>query len=268
MTTVRSSTPLTFFLLAGLALAVLLVPVCIVVLAGLNAGEYLTFPPQGLSLRWVKAFLTSPVFMPAYGYSLVLALLASLIATVIGTAAAVYLVRSTDRFAGILNGLLMLPIVMPGIVIGLALLVFYTWSGLGLARSLPGLLLGHVLVTSPFVIATVSAALTGFDRSLEDAARSLGATPWMAFRKITLRVIRPGIVAGGLFAALISFGQFELSLMLAVPGYEPLPLTLYTALKYEFQPTAAAAGIFAIALVVISTLISSRLVNLRRVFRS
>lgn len=263
-----SSIPPLFHALAGLALLVLLVPVVIVVLAGLNAGEYLTFPPQGISLRWVKAFLTSPVFMPAYAYSLALAVAASLISTIVGTAASVYLVRSTDIFCGALRALLMLPIVMPAVVVGLALLIFYTWTGLGLARSLPGLLLGHVLVTMPFVVAVVTASLTGFDRSLEDAARSLGATPWQAFRKVTLRIIRPGITAGALFAALISFGQFELSLMLAVPGYETLPLALFTALKYEFEPTAAAAGIFAIALVVVSTLVASRLVNLRRLFRS
>src|SRR5690606_5097011 len=148
--------------------------------------------------------------------------------------------------AGMVRGLLMLPIVMPGIVIGLGLLIFYTWSGLGLARTVPGLLLGHVLVTMPFVVATVSAALAGFDQSLEDAARSLGASRWTAFRKVTLRLISPSILAGTLFAILISFGQFELSMMLAVPERAPLPLVLYTSLKYEFEPTAAAAGLFAI----------------------
>lgn len=264
----QSAVPFAFIVLSAMALLVLLVPVAIVVLAGLSSGEYLTFPPQGLSLRWVVAFLTSPVFVPAYLYSLVLALVTSLIATIIGTSASVYLSRAQDRVAGVLRGLLILPMVMPGIVLGLALLIFYTWTGLGLARSFAGLLFGHVLVSTPFVVATVSASLAGFDRSLEDAARSLGASPWTAFSKVTLRVIAPGITAGALFAALISFGQFDLSLMLSVPDYEPLPLALYTALKYEFEPTSAAAGIFAIALVLISTLATARLVNLRRIFRS
>jgi putative spermidine/putrescine transport system permease protein len=264
----QSSIPLTFTILSCVTLFVLLAPVVIVVLSGLNSGDYLTFPPQGLSLRWVIAFLTSPIFVPAYFYSLGLSLLTALIASIIGTAASVYLSRSDSRPAGIVRGVLMLPVVMPGIVVGLALLIFYTWTGFGLARSYLGLLLGHVLVTTPFVVATVSAALAGFDRSLEDAARSLGATPWAAFRKVTLRLIAPGIAAGALFAGLLSFGQFELSLMLAVPDTNPLPLVLYTSLKYEFAPTAAAAGIFAIALVVLSTFLTSRLVNLRRVFRS
>jgi len=266
--TSESSIPLTFRILSGLAFVILLVPVLIVILAGLNAGDYLTFPPQGLSLRWVEAFLTSPTFVPAYIFSFVLALCATLVSTVIGTAAALYLTRTESRLASALRGFFMLPIVLPGVVIGLALYVFYSWTEMGLARSFPGLLAGHVLVTCPFVIATVTASLVGFDRSMEEAARSLGATPWQAFSKVTLRIIGPGIGAGALFAFIISFGQFEVTLFLAVADYQPLPLAMYISLRYAFEPIAAAAGIFAIALVVVSTVLSSRLVNLRRIFRA
>jgi len=265
---IQARMPRIVIALSLVTLIVLLAPLVIVVLSALNAGDYLTFPPQGLSLRWLQAFLTSPIFVPAYLYSLGLAVVTGLISMVLGTAASVYVARSRGVAAGVVRGLLMLPIVMPGIVIGLGLLIFYTWSGLGLARTVPGLLLGHVLVTMPFVVATVSAALAGFDQSLEDAARSLGASRWTAFRKVTLRLISPSILAGTLFAILISFGQFELSMMLAVPERAPLPLVLYTSLKYEFEPTAAAAGLFAILMVVGTTLITSRLVNLRRVFKA
>jgi len=264
----ESVVPFAFKVVSGFALTILLVPVFIVVLAGLNAGDYLTFPPQGLSLRWVKAFLTSPTFVPAYLFSFGLALVATIISTLIGTSAAIYLTRSESRLAGTLRGFFMLPIVLPGVVIGLALYVFYSWADIGLARSFAGLLVGHVLVTCPFVIATVTASLVGFDRSLEEAARSLGASPLQAFSKITLRIIAPGITAGSLFAFIISFGQFEVTLFLAVPDYQPLPLAMYISLRYAFEPIAAAAGIFAIVLVVVSTVVSSRLVNLRRVFQA
>ncbi len=114
------------------------------------------------------------------------------------------------------------------------------------------------------MLATVSASLVGFDLSLEEAARSLGAGPFQAFRLITLRIIAPAVSAGSIFAFIISFGQFDLSLYLGTPNLTNLPYAMYISLRYKFEPTAAAAGIFAIALVVASMVLSSRLVNLGR----
>lgn len=262
----ETAIPLPFRLIAGLALAVLLLPVIVVVLSGLNAGEYLTFPPQGLSLRWIKAFLTSPTFMSAYGFSFAIAFGATVISTVLGTMASVFLTRSTSRFGGTLRGVFMLPVVLPGLVLGLALYVFYATTDLGLSRSITGLLIGHVIVTCPFVIATVSAALGGFDLSLEEAARSLGATALGAFWRITLPIIAPAISAGSIFAFIISFGQFDMNLFLSIPNHQPLPLAMYASLRYAFEPTAAAAGIFAIGLVALSTVATSRLVSFKRMF--
>ena len=129
---------------------------------------------------------------------------------------------------------------------------------------MPGLVIGHVLVTCPYVIGTVNAALVGFDISLEEAARSLGAKPFKTFRAITLPVISPGIIAGSVFSFIVSFGQFDVSLFLTPPDSNPLPIALYSSLRYTFEPTAAAAGIFAIFLVVVSMLITARLTNLRQ----
>ena len=262
----EATTPLLFRITAAIALIILLLPVVVVVLAGLNAGEYLTFPPQGLSLRWVKAFLSSPTFMSAYAFRFAIALGATLISTVLGTMASVFLTRSSSRLTGTLRGFFMLPIVLPGIVLGLALYVFYASTDFGLERSITGLLIGHVIVTCPFVIATVSAALAGFDLSLEEAARSLGATAFGAFGRITLRIIAPAISAGSIFAFIISFGQFDVNLFLSLPNLQPLPLAMYASLRYAFEPTAAAAGIFAIALVAVSTVAASRLVSFKRMF--
>jgi putative spermidine/putrescine transport system permease protein len=247
-----------------LALVVLLLPVVIVVLAGLNAGDYLTFPPRGLSLRWVIAFLESETFFGAYRFSLGLAMITTAISTVIGTMASVYLTRSPSANAKFMRPLFLSPIFLPGIVLGLALYVFYVWTNVGLARSFGGLLIGHVLVTCPFVIATVSASLVGFDLSLEEAARSLGAGPLQAFRLVTLKVIWPAVGAASIFAFIISFGQFDLSLYLSTPNYTGLPYAMYISLRYKFEPTAAAAGIFAIALVIVCMAVSSLLINLRK----
>lgn len=253
---------------AMLALLVLLLPVVIVVLAGLNAGDYLTFPPQGLSLKWVVAFVQSPTFFDAYLFSLGLAASATAISTVLGTMASVFLTRTGFRGAPLMRGFFMAPIVLPGIVLGLALYVFYVTTGIGLARTFGGLLVGHVLVTCPFVIATITASLVGFDLSLEEAARSLGATPLQAFRLVTLKIISPAIGAGSIFAFIVSFGQFDLSLYLGTSNLTGLPMAMYISLRYAFEPTAAAAGIFAIALVVLSMVGSSRLVNLRKLVAS
>jgi putative spermidine/putrescine transport system permease protein len=249
---------------SALALIVLLLPVVIVVLAGLNAGDYLTFPPQGLSLRWVIAFLQSETFFGAYLFSLDLAAITMAISTVIGTMASIYLTRSPSAGAKVMRGLFLSPIVLPGIVLGLALYVFYVSTDIGLARTFGGLLIGHVLVTCPFVIATVSASLVGFDLSLEEAARSLGAGPLQAFRLVTLKIISPAVGAGSIFAFIISFGQFDLSLYLGTTNLTGLPYAMYISLRYKFEPTAAAAGIFAIALVIVSMVLSSRLINLRK----
>lgn len=258
--------PLLLRLLAAVALTIMLVPVLLVVLAGLNSGDYLTFPPEGLSLRWVKTFLTSPTFMPAFLFSFGLAAATTFVSTLLGTMAAVFLTRSNWKGKELVRGFFILPVVLPGVVVGLALYVFYIWTGSELARTFPGLLIGHVLVTMPFVIATVSASLVDFDPNLEEAARSLGAGPLQSFLKIALPVISPGISAGAIFAFIISFGQFELTLFLAPADRQPLPLAIYSSLRYAFEPTAAAAGIFAIGLVVLSTLLSSRLLNLRKMF--
>ena len=266
MTRAESTIALPFRIGAGLALAVLLVPVVIVVLTGLNAGDYLTFPPQGLSLRWIWAFLTSPTFLPAYLFSFKLAGAATLVSVLLGTAAAVVLARVPGRIVRALRAAFVLPLVLPGVVLGLALYVFFATSGIGLARSFTGLLIGHVLVTLPLVVATVTAVLVDFDLSLEEAARSLGADAATAFLRVTLPIVSPAIGAGALFAFIVSFGQFEVTLFLAAPDQQPLPIAIYTSLRYAFEPTAAAAGIFAILLVVASTVLSSRLVDLRRLF--
>ncbi len=260
----EAAVPLVLRALAGITLFILLAPVAIVVLAGLNSGDHLSFPPEGLSFRWIAAFFRSDIFLPAYGFSLIIALVTMVFSTILGTTVSLFLVRS--RFIGreVMRAFFMSPLMLPGIVLGLALYLFYISSGIGLLRTIPGLVVGHILVTCPYVIGTVSAALVGFDTSLEEAARSLGAGRFLTFRKITLPVIAPGIVAGAVFSFIVSFGQFDVSLFLTPPNSTPLPMALYVSLRYTFEPTAAAAGIFAIFLVVVSMLITAKLTNLKR----
>ncbi|MFK7878149.1 ABC transporter permease [Roseobacter sp.] len=256
--------PLVLRALAMVALVLLLAPVVVVILAGLNAGDHLTFPPKGLSLRWVIAFFQSDAFLPSYLFSLILAVCTMIISTALGTTIALVLARNEFPGKQMARAFFMAPLMLPGIVLGLALYLFYLSSGLGLVRTMPGLVIGHVLVTCPYVVGTVNASLVGFDKSFEEAARSLGASPTKTFRSITLPIISPGIIAGSVFSFIVSFGQFDVSLFLTPPDYNPLPIALYSSLRYTFEPTAAAAGIFAIFLVVVSMLITARLTNLRK----
>ncbi|MBM4425034.1 MAG: ABC transporter permease [Chloroflexi bacterium] len=265
--------PVVFRFGAIVALSFLIVPMLIIVLAGLTAGGYLKFPPEGLSLRWVLAFLglgpgsyvastgaagATTVFIRAFGFSFLLAALSTLASLALGTMAALTLTRHDFPGRAFIQSFFLSPLMLPGIVIGLALFIFYRAAGLGLSRSFTGLLIGHIIICTPFVIRTVSASLYNFDLSLEEAARSLGASPLQTFRQITLPLIMPGITAGSIFSFIVSFGQFDVTVFLAIPEQQTLPLTIFDHLRFHSDPIPAAAGIFAIVLVIVSLLVTAR----------
>ncbi len=256
--------PWIFRFFAAIALAIMLVPAAVVVLVGLNEAEYITFPPQGLSLKWVVAFFQSEAFRTAFATSFGLALLVMVISTVVGTMAAIFLSRVAFKGRGLVRALLVSPILLPGVVLGLAIYSFYIFSGIGLARTFTGLLFGHIVVTIPWVIVAVSAALYHFDISLEQAARSLGAGPLSAFFRVTLPNISSGISAGSIFAFIVSFAQFDVSLFLSTANVTPLPIAIFQSLRNKAEPTAAAAGIIAIVIVISVMVLASQVVNVRR----
>jgi putative spermidine/putrescine transport system permease protein len=209
----------------GLVYAFLLLPMVIVVLAAFNAGNYFTFPPQGFSLKWFDNFFQRREFMQALRLSTELALWTALASTVIGTAAAIALVRGRFRGRDLLNAFVTSPLLLPQILTGVALLQFYTLFKM--QASYAALLIGHIVVTTPYVIRTVTATLTHFEMALEEAAQSLGAHPVRAFFEVTLGVIKPGVVAGAIFAFAISFDNFTLSLFLTSSKLTPLPIELF-----------------------------------------
>ena len=254
--------PLPMLILAIVGFFYMLVPIVVVVLAGLTAGDFLTFPPKGLSFRWVIAFLKSDSYLSAFFFSFKLALMTMIVSTILGTAAALFLSRSRFFGRNAMRAFFLSPVVLPGVVIGFALFAFYISTDIGLTRTIWGLWIGHILYSTPYVIGTVGAALASYDVSLDEAARSLGASPWRTFRKVTFPNISQGIQAGSIFAFIVSFGQFEVSLFLSAPNSEPLPIAMYNSLRYKFDPSAAAAGIFAIMLVTASVLLTNRLVNI------
>jgi len=250
----------------GLRLAVtavyafLLLPLVIVVVAAFNAGSYFTFPPQGLSLRWFTNFFRRREFMQALWLSIDLGLWTAVISTVAGTMAAIVLVRGRFRGRDLLNAYVTSPLLLPQILTGVAMLQYF--SLIGLAQSYAALLIGHVVVTTPYVVRTVSAVLYNFDLALEEAAQSLGASPLRAFFEVTLGLIKPGVVAGAVLAFAISFDNFTISLFLTSPKLTPLPIELFAYLKYSFDPTAAAASAVAIGVTLVLMLLIARFLGL------
>lgn len=241
--------------------AFLLAPIAVVVLASLNAGNFLTFPPQGLSLRWFWTFLDNDIFINAIIYSAVLATCATSVSLILGTMAALYYVRHAGRDAEFVRIGVLLPLILPEILTAIALLFFFYEIGIGTEHKI-ALFTGHVLMTLPFIFLNVNTSLQGRDDAFELAARSLGASRFTAFRRITLPLIAPGLSTGAVFAFIISFDTFGISFILKGTGSAPLPIQLFDYLRFNFTPEAAAVSTVSILitlfLVVISDLLFGR----------
>jgi putative spermidine/putrescine transport system permease protein len=217
----------------------LLLPIVAVIGSSVTDTNYPTFPPQGFSLRWYMAVFQEPAFTDAMQRSLWLALASSLTAGVLGTLSAVGLSRA-GRNAKLLTTLILSPILFPTVVLGLALLIFFT--KLGLQGTFVGLVIAHSVLTTPFVVRLALSSLADFDISLEEAARNLGASPLRTFFQITLPLIAPGVIAGVLFAFILSFDELVVTLFLIGPEMQTLPIRIYTFLEYDSKPTISAVA--------------------------
>jgi putative spermidine/putrescine transport system permease protein len=248
----------------ALVYAFVLAPIVVVLLSSLTAAEYTSFPPEGLSLRWYLAISEHPEFLDSFEVSLLVALVTGALATVLGTVAALVLVR--QRFPGrdALNAFFLSPLMLPAVILGIALLQFYTM--VGITRTPFALVCGHLVITVPYVIRLVSASLAGFDRSLELAAMNLGATPWQAFRRVTVPLIRPGIVAGATFAVIVSFDDVSVALFLAGPHSTTLPVRIFSYIEQTMDPLATAVCSVLIVIALAAVVIIERSIGLGRMF--
>ncbi len=218
----------------------LLAPMLAAMLMSLSPTELLSFPPRGLSLRWYAEFLTDPRWVLATANSLLVAAAVTVLATALGTLAALGLHFGRFRGRGVLVALLTLPLVTPYIVTAAAM--FLAFTAVGLAGSLAGLVLGHTVVAVPFVLLAVLASLRTFDGNLLRAAASLGAPPAAAFRRVVAPAIWPGIASGAVFAFATSLDEFVITLFLAGPGQFTLPRQMYASVRDFLSPTILAAA--------------------------
>ncbi len=254
---------------ATVALAYILLPLIFVVWLAFFRQEIPSFPPEGYSLRWFAAILDQRKFVDGFSLSFRVGVLATVIGLALGVPAALCLVRYNFTWRGPLANLLLLPIVVPGVVLGTAMYVFHVEVENGLDMDVLGtfyaLVAGHIVIVIPWVVRLVTASLSGVDRATEEAAQNLGANPWITFWRITLPAIRPGIVAGALFGFVTSFGNLEMSLFLVGPGRTTLPIVILQYLEWKIDPTIAAVSVVQIVLIGTAMLITDRYVKLSRV---
>ena len=250
-------------------LGLMLLPVIFVAWSAFYDSTFLTFPPPGYTVKWFEAALGREAFTSGLVTSTKVALMASVAGVVIGTAASLVLQRSRLRGAQFLQTLLVSPLMVPNIVLGIALYLFFLsvadHTGWDLTQGLGGLTLAHTLLTLPWSVRLVSANLTGLDRSLEEAAMNLGASPLRTFFLVTLPQLRAGMIAAVLFSFIISFENLEISLFLVGPGASTFPIALMQYLEFNMDPTVAAASTMQVVLIATLLVITDRFVKLSRV---
>ena len=223
-----------------LVAAFLIAPIVLVFPMSFSHSPFLVFPPPSYSARWYANLVATPKWGEALANSLVVAAIAVPLATVLGGAAAIGITRIAARWRGLVEAVLVLPLVVPAIVFAVAL--YYLFAPIGLANSLVGLALGHAVLGLPFVVLTVRASLRGFDDNLERAATSLGASWPVMAREILLPHLAPGIAAGAMFAFITSFDEVILAIFLTDVRSRTLPKLMYEGVAHEIDPTVTAVA--------------------------
>jgi putative spermidine/putrescine transport system permease protein len=248
----RIDLPRLLLVLVCIAIGIFLIlPIFIVIPISFSSAKFLQFPPPGWSLQWYQAFFSSQAWMNALKTSATIAVPTTVLATFLGTAAALALLRGKFPGAGVLNAVIMAPLIVPVIIAACGIFaVFRVW---GLIGTVSGLILAHTALAIPFVVVTVSASLRTVDRRLEQAARGLGAPPLVAFRRITLPLILPGVLSGALFAFVTSLDEVIVSLFISTAQVRPLAVQMWSDVRGAIDPTIAAVStlLFAFSLIVL-----------------
>ena len=243
-------------LTAWLVLAFLMLPILVIIPLSFNAEPYFTFTqgmlafdPQAYSLKWYAEIINDDKWLLAIKNSFFIGFWATLIATLLGTFAAIGLANPVMPWQRFIMAVLLSPMIVPLIITAAGMYFFYTQ--LGLTGSYLGVIVAHAALGTPFVIITVNAALSGFDYSLMRASMGLGAPPIYTFFKVIMPLIRPGVISGALFAFITSFDEVVVILFLAGPEQRTIPRQMFSGLREQINPTILAV---AVLLVVVSAL--------------
>jgi putative spermidine/putrescine transport system permease protein len=253
-------------IICGLIFFFLIAPIVVVIPLSFNAVPFFTFTPEMLSLdpagystKWYQDFFTNRNWQGAVQNSFILAFFSTLIATVLGTIAALGLSRAEMPAKTLIMGILISPMIVPVIIAAAGMFFFY--SDIGLASTHLGVILAHAALGTPFVVITVTATLVGFDHSLTRAAATLGASPIRTFFKIIVPLILPGVISGALFAFVTSFDEVVVVQFVGSYKQRTIPWAMFSGLREQISPTILAV---ATLLVVLSILMLTTVELLRR----
>ncbi|MBZ8132497.1 ABC transporter permease [Afifella sp. IM 167] len=256
----------TYRVICALIFLFLIGPIIVIVPLSFNAEPYFTFTkqmlsfnPQGYSLRWYEALLSSEEWLHSIRNSFFIATSSAIVSTTLGTLAALGLSRRNMPYRAFITAVLISPMIVPLIITAAALFSFY--ARLNLANTFFSIIMAHVVLGTPFVVITVTASLSGFDQQLVRASQSLGANQVTTFFKIILPLLLPGVIAGALFAFITSLDEVVVVLFLAGPEQTPMTVRMFSGLREEISPTILA---LATILVGISILLLSTMELLRR----
>jgi putative spermidine/putrescine transport system permease protein len=251
------------WLTTALSALFLMAPLIVIIGASFSQSAYLKFPPQGFTLRWYDAFWNDASYLQSIGFSAVLAVSATALSLVAAVPAAFVLARHRFLGSSAISAAILSPMILPLIVIGAALLQFA--GAVGLARTATVLILGHALIIMPYIVRTTLASLTGFDKHLEEASLDLGANGFSTFFHVTLPIIKPGVMAGGIFAIVMSWINVELSMFHTAPGMMPIPVKLFNYIQYSVDPSIAAVSAGTIYLAIVIAVVVDMTIGLDRV---
>ena len=233
-----SGTRIALWVLASILMVFLIAPIVIIMITSFNGTPYMEFPPKSLSLRWYANFFTSPHWYQTAFTSLKVAVPTMIAATVLGTSAAIGIVRGSFPGRRALEAFFVSPMVVPIVVIALGF--YFLFSGYKLLDTPLALFLGHTVIATPLVIVMVRAALQTTNPAMEFAARSLGADFWRALWYVTLPSVRAAIGSAAAFAFLISFDDVVIAIFVAGPDSTTLPKRMWETIRFEIDPTLTA----------------------------
>lgn len=263
-----------FYGIIILAMAVIIVPVFIVIFVSFNPTAAEVFPPEGLSLRWYYEFFQigevaqqrHARFFPSFFYiSLPVALVTGFVATAIGILGAYSIVRSETRFSTEMQTFVLAPLIFPSVIIGISLFVLFITYDIGRLPYKLNLIAGHILIALPYTTLIAAASLYSVNEELELAARNLGANKYMTFLKITLPLMKSGIIAAFLLGFMISFSDINVALFLAHGDNGTFPLEIFRFLTFDSNPIIAAGASVAVVLVLVLVIAVHYLVGFKTV---
>ena len=244
----------------------MLAPILVIVAVAFTPGDFASFPPRGVSLRWFDKVLNDPTFVGALWNSLRLGLVSTLLASVITVPATVFLVRHKPPGARALQTFMLSPLSLPTIILAVGLLFLNAKIGLG--SSFWALVAGHTVIVVPYIMRTVFAVYSSANAEIEHAAAVHGASPFAVFRHVTLPLLKPGLLAGSIFGFLMSFDEVSVALLLSDPKTVTLPVSILSYLVHNSDPAVAAVSTIQIAIAVGTLLILERVFGVRNLMFS